>query len=123
MEQHAEIRATDTLANERTLLAYLRTALAFIAFGFVIARFELFTREISIIAHARVPGEASTAFGFAVAAAGIAVGLYGSFRYVATDRGLHRGVVVAMPQWSAIVCGAIVAAIGVVVAADLLLLR
>jgi len=33
----AGVRATDALANERTYLAYVRTALAFIAFGFVIA--------------------------------------------------------------------------------------
>ena len=42
---HEGRRATDTLANERTYLAYVRTALAFIAFGFVIARFSLFARE------------------------------------------------------------------------------
>ena len=94
MEIHPEIRATDTLANERTFLAYVRTALAFVAFGYVIARFSLFTREISIIAHMTVPGGASTIFGVGVATMGIAVGLYGSYRYVATDRGLHRATVV-----------------------------
>ncbi|MEO6913559.1 MAG: DUF202 domain-containing protein [Candidatus Baltobacteraceae bacterium] len=29
-----DVRAADALANERTYLAYVRTALAFIAFGF-----------------------------------------------------------------------------------------
>lgn len=42
---------SDYLANERTYLAYIRTAFSFIAFGFVIARFVLFTHEISRIAH------------------------------------------------------------------------
>ena len=46
-----EVRATDTLANERTFLAYVRTALAFIAFGFVIARFSLFAREFAMLVH------------------------------------------------------------------------
>lgn len=123
MGQHPEIRATDTLANERTFLAYVRTALSFVAFGYVIARFSLFTREISIIAHVTVPGQASTFFGVAVAVTGIVVGLYGSYRYVATDRGLHRGNVVGMPSWVATVCGLAVASIGVVVAVELLAIR
>jgi putative membrane protein len=39
-------RQRDHQANERTFLAWLRTALALIAFGFAIARFGLFTRQI-----------------------------------------------------------------------------
>lgn len=120
--EHPDIRATDTLANERTFLAYVRTALAFAAFGYVIARFSLFTQEIAVVAHIDVPRLATTVFGVAMAAMGVAVGLYGSFRYVATDRGLHRGAVVGMPQWAAILTGAVLAAIGVFVAAELLLL-
>ncbi len=34
---------TDHAANERTWLAWIRTAIAIIAFGFIIERFELFT--------------------------------------------------------------------------------
>lgn len=39
---------TDHLANERTFLAWLRTGIALIAFGFVIARFSLLLRELSL---------------------------------------------------------------------------
>jgi putative membrane protein len=39
-------RQRDHQANERTFLAWLRTALALIAFGFAIARFGIFTRQI-----------------------------------------------------------------------------
>ncbi|MCG9891219.1 MAG: DUF202 domain-containing protein [Thermosynechococcaceae cyanobacterium MS004] len=39
-------RQRDHQANERTFLAWLRTAIALIGFGFAIARFGLFTREI-----------------------------------------------------------------------------
>jgi len=118
-----DIRATDTLANERTFLAYVRTALAFVAFGYVIARFSLFSEEIAVVANIHVAREATTVFGISMAAMGIVVGLYGSYRYVATDRGLHRGEVVGMPQWAAISNGAIIAAIGVFVAIELLALR
>lgn len=37
----------DHLANERTFLAWLRTGLATTTFGFVVAKFGLFLRELS----------------------------------------------------------------------------
>lgn len=123
MNEGTDIRATDTLANERTFLAYVRTALAFVAFGYVIARFSLFSQEIAVVAHIEVPRQATTVFGITMAIMGIAVGLYGSYRYVATDRGLHRREVVAMPQWAAVVSGTVIAAIGIFVAFELLALR
>src|SRR5450755_4081447 len=42
------LRVTDHLANERTFLAYVRTSLSLLAFGFVIANF-------AVLAHA-MPG-------------------------------------------------------------------
>ena len=38
---------SDHLANERTFLAWLRTGLSTITFGFVVAKFGLFLREFS----------------------------------------------------------------------------
>jgi putative membrane protein len=111
---------TDALANERTFLAYLRTALAFIAFGFVIARFSLFEREMSLVAHVTLPGPHTSAlFGAVMAISGVIIGLYGALRYVATDLALHGSEAKAMPRWAAIFGGLMVGAIGVVVAVDL----
>src|SRR6266700_2630549 len=39
-------KVTDHLANERTFLAWIRTGLATITFGFVIERFGLLQREL-----------------------------------------------------------------------------
>jgi putative membrane protein len=39
-------------AAERTLLAWIRTGLALMGFGFVVARFGLFLREMAIAEHA-----------------------------------------------------------------------
>ena len=39
-------KATDHLANERTFLAWVRTALSVMAFGFVVERFGLLLREL-----------------------------------------------------------------------------
>jgi putative membrane protein len=39
--------AADHLANERTFLAWVRTSIALMGFGFVIVKFALFVRQIS----------------------------------------------------------------------------
>lgn len=115
-----ETKNRDYLANERTFLAYLRTALSFVAFGFVIARFSLFVREISVVAHITFPTRhASTTFGTAMAAAGILIGIYGTTRYLQTDRAIRTDSPEPMPSWAAIAGGVAVAAIGLVVAASL----
>ncbi|HET6276195.1 MAG TPA: DUF202 domain-containing protein [Candidatus Cybelea sp.] len=111
------IHATDTLANERTYLAYIRTALAFIAFGFVIARFSLFAREFSVLVHSGSPEPGvSTAFGTAMAGFGIVVALLGAWRYARTDRGLREGRVIALAGLTGYAISLFVVAIGAVVA-------
>lgn len=41
--------ASDHLANERTLLAWIRTSIGIMAFGFVVVKFSLFVRQISLL--------------------------------------------------------------------------
>ncbi|MFY9662981.1 MAG: DUF202 domain-containing protein [Candidatus Cybelea sp.] len=111
------IRATDTLANERTYLAYIRTALAFIAFGFVIARFSLFAREFSIfVHHPNAETGLSTSFGTAMAIFGILVAVLGAWRYARTDRFLRVGRVSTLSGLSGYLISLFVVAIGAVVA-------
>ncbi len=118
------LRATDVLANERTYLAYVRTALAFIAFGFVIARFSLFAREFAALVHGNVEGPGlSAGFGTAMALVGIFVALLGARRYAATDRGLREGRVVKLSSRTGYVVSLFVAAIGAIVAFALLLVH
>ena len=40
---------SDYLAAERTLLAWIRTGLALMGFGFVVARFGLFLQELQAV--------------------------------------------------------------------------
>jgi putative membrane protein len=111
-----EMRPTDSLANERTFLAYARTALAFIGFGFVIARFALFTREVAVVAHLRgTPTSISTVFGTGMALAGVACAVYGAYRYVAVARAIRAGGNAPMPDGGAITVAGIIALIGAVV--------
>ena len=40
---------TDHLANERTFLAWMRTSIGIMAFGFVVVKFSLFVKRISLL--------------------------------------------------------------------------
>lgn len=113
----SEVRATDALANERTFLAYLRTALAFIGFGFVIARFSLFLRETAVVAHLSAPSSGfSSAFGAWMALAGVSFAAYGGYRYIISARSLRSGTVAPLSDGSALIGAAAVVLIGLVVA-------
>ena len=50
IQQAADLR--DYLAAERTVLAWIRTALSLMGFGFVVARFGLFLQELQEIGRA-----------------------------------------------------------------------
>ncbi|HEY9086465.1 MAG TPA: DUF202 domain-containing protein [Candidatus Tyrphobacter sp.] len=110
---------SDALANERTYLAYIRTALAFVAFGFVVARFALFSREISVVAHITIPHAGiSRAFGTAMVILGAIVGIGGGVRYAAAERGMREGRATALPPQLAYLGATLIAGIAAVVAID-----
>lgn len=114
----------DYLANERTFLAYVRTALAFIAFGFVIARFSLFTREISSVARIHVPSShTSTAFGIGMALAGVVIGVYGGVRYATTKAAITSNEARPMPVAAAVAASAAIIVTGAIVAMALFEVR
>jgi putative membrane protein len=85
--------ASDYLAVERTFLAWIRTALALMGFGFVVARFGLFLRELQIAE----PSEPARGYGFslwfgtALIALGTIVSLSSSWRYVSLVQDLSQG--------------------------------
>jgi len=80
-------------AAERTLLAWLRTGLTLMAFGFVIARFGLFLQLLALQAPAQRP-HASSAF---PALLGIAFVLAGALASL-TATVQHRRFVATLPQ-------------------------
>lgn len=49
MEKQHIGKASDHLANERTFLAWIRTSIGIMGFGFVVVKFSLFVRQISIV--------------------------------------------------------------------------
>ena len=71
-------------AAERTLLAWMRTGLALMGFGFVVARFGLFLREIAATGQVAVHHHStgwSLWIGTALIALGVAVSLLASWEY------------------------------------------
>lgn len=48
-EQKKHGNPSDHLANERTYLAWIRTSIGIMAFGFVVVKFSLFVKQISMI--------------------------------------------------------------------------
>src|ERR1019366_431547 len=48
-ENKKQGNASDHLANERTFLAWIRTSVGIMAFGFVVVKFSLFVKQISLI--------------------------------------------------------------------------
>ncbi|HTQ26567.1 MAG TPA: DUF202 domain-containing protein [Puia sp.] len=48
MSEQKNPHISDHLANERTFLAWIRTAVGIMAFGFVVVKFSLFVKELSL---------------------------------------------------------------------------
>ena len=93
-----EHRAAEYLANERTFLAWIRTAIAVVSLGFLVSRFSLWLRELGGRAdpsfrsprlHVSVPvGEAMMAFGALLA-------ILAAWRYHVVNRSIEGGAVSA----------------------------
>ena len=88
-------------AAERTFLAWLRTGLALMGFGFVVARFGLFLREIALASGSDVPTSGSSRwFGIALLVLGVVVTGLAFVEHVVTVRRLQRGQsFVGRPTW------------------------
>ena len=94
-------RYSDHAANERTFLAWVRTAIALMAFGFVIERFDLFLRYAAPLAAqqkiAPHGGAIANAAGLAFIVLGIAIIVIAGRRFVQTAKDIDSDNEVAGP--------------------------
>lgn len=84
----------DHLANERTFLAWIRTSVGVMAFGFVVVKFSLFIKQISLMLGKEniIPSKGySGIVGIALVAAGTFTAVLSYIRYKQTEKQLNRG--------------------------------
>lgn len=106
------------MAAERTLLAWVRTGLAMMGFGFVVARFGWFLRELTAgKADPQQSAGWSLLIGVALIGLGVAVSVLAGWEHVRFLRRHDRGEPYRPPAWSlGIIVASALAALGVVMA-------
>jgi putative membrane protein len=84
-----DTKLREHLANERTFLAWVRTAIALIGLGFVIVKFALFLEEIAILfAKEELPVQEgfSALIGVIIVAFGVALAPFAFFQYKKVEK-------------------------------------
>ena len=93
IEGNPHAALSDYLAAERTVLAWIRTGLALMGFGFVVARFGLFLQQLQAVQNASSAKAygLSLWFGTALIAVGVFVNLFAGWQHARLVRLLDRG--------------------------------
>ncbi len=105
-------------ASERTLLAWVRTGLSMMGFGFVVAKFGLFMRELLVARGINVPGTGiSHWMGTALVALGVLVNIAAALQHWRRMQEVEKGEQPApMPLPLATLLPAILALLGALLA-------
>jgi putative membrane protein len=103
-------------AAERTFLAWIRTGLALMGFGFVVARFGLFLKEVAV--GGNTPGVKSYGFslwaGSAMVMLGAVLNLAAVARHLEVIKRINRGEgVMTGPSLIAIIVGILLGLVGI----------
>jgi putative membrane protein len=114
------------MAAERTFLAWIRTGLSMMGFGFVVARFGLFLRELGQAAldrQTQVTGFSMWA-GTTMVLVGVVVNVVAAVQHMKVIRDLNAGVdITGKPSTAGVVLALLLAAAGLTMAAYLTLFR
>jgi putative membrane protein len=97
-EEKKQGALSDHLANERTFLAWIRTSIGIMAFGFVVEKFALFIKQMSLIlgkANIEIASPASHGYsaivGIFLVGFGTLLGLLAFVRYKKVERQIEGG--------------------------------
>jgi putative membrane protein len=82
---------SDHAANERTFLAWVRTAIAVMAFGFLVEKFDLFLKFAAASRPVLKTGRLAGWSGLALIVLGLAIVVVATVRLIATARKLDDG--------------------------------
>jgi uncharacterized protein (DUF302 family)/uncharacterized membrane protein YidH (DUF202 family) len=116
----------DYFAEERTFLAWIRTGLSLMGFGFVVARFGLFLQELQILPTTKAlqSHTLSLYFGTALILLGVAVNVYAALRHSQFISQLQSGeVAYPRPSRRTAILALLLAVIGLAMAIYLTFLR
>lgn len=83
-KENSDTKLREHLANERTFLAWIRTSIALMGLGFVIVKFALFLKELSVIMEGlniSISEGFSATIGTALVALGAVLTLFSFFRF------------------------------------------
>ena len=81
-------RSREHLANERTFLAWIRTSIALMGFGFVIVKFTLFLKQLSLLLQTRgIPSKGySSIIGVVMVAIGVIIAVLAFLQYKRNEK-------------------------------------
>ena len=117
---------SDYLAAERTLLAWIRTGLAMMGFGFVVARFGLFLQQIQAMqtSSSEQPYGLSLWFGTALIVVGVIVNVFAGWHHIRLVRAFDRGETsLSRPSIQAVAIAFFLALVGLAMAIYLVSIR
>ena len=89
-----QANTNDHLANERTFLAWIRTSIGIMAFGFVVVKFSLFVKQVSMLLgkdNMLQNRGYSAIVGIVLVAVGTATSILSYTRYRQTEKQLVEG--------------------------------
>jgi putative membrane protein len=110
--------ATEFLANERTFLAWIRTSIAIVSLGFVVAKFGVWLRELAVRLDPKIQVHStgvSLWMGVAMMALGGALAVLAVWRYHIVNLAIERGNVTADRGLIVIVTAAVVLLAGTMI--------